>query len=68
MDAQKSSVESSLEQIEAEMEAIRARAGGRALPRYEQSQLDRLEQQVSPVLLVTNRAPGGPSWADVCLC
>ena len=52
MDAQKSSVESSLEQIEAEMEAIRARAGGRALPRYEQSQLDRLEQQVSPVVIV----------------
>jgi hypothetical protein len=46
VDAQKSNVDSSLEEVEAQIEEIQNRAAGRTLPRFQQSQLDRLEQQV----------------------
>jgi hypothetical protein len=46
VDAQRWSVDNSLEEVEAQIQEIQNRAAGRPIPRFQQSQLDRLEQQV----------------------
>jgi hypothetical protein len=46
VDAQRWSVDNSLEEVEAQIQEIQSRAAGRPIPRFQQSQLDRLEQQV----------------------
>ncbi|XP_023346067.1 probable lysosomal cobalamin transporter isoform X2 [Eurytemora carolleeae] len=46
VDAERSSLQISIQELESQINEIRVRNGNNSIPRFEQSQLDRLEQQV----------------------